>query len=1260
MKSLRLILVFSFIMLISLSIFANNYTVINSSDSGGGSLREAITSANSNVGPDTIVFTMTGTIQPTSALPTLSDTTGGTIIFAGLNHDVEIDGSLVSNVSGITISSANNVISGMVINSFGGLLGARPSSITITGAAATGNIITNNYLGTDTSGTIDKGNVYSSIRIVSGASGNTIGGAIAGMGNVISGSFINIVLQNTDGNYILGNKIGTDVNGTSSLGADAVGISLFSSNSNIIGGITDTERNIISGNSGNGVEISNSHDNVVSGNYIGTDINGTSSLGNSGHGVLLTAASYNNTLENNVISGNIQTGVAISGSDGVDYNTIIGNFIGTDKNGTSALGNSYGMIISNGAKSNTIGGTIAGARNIISGNNFSGVYIYGNGTNSNIVLGNYIGTDVNGTADLGNAWHGVYISNVAKSNTIGGTIAGARNIISGNNSHGVLITGTGTDNNVVLGNYIGTDVNGTADLGNSNDGVYITSGAQSNTIGGIVAGARNIISGNNNIGVLVSDSDNNTVLGNYIGTDVTGTIDIANLNGGIVIRGGAQSNTVGGTVAGARNIISGNNTCGVAILSSGTDNNKVLGNYIGTDVNGTSYLGNSAYGIEISNGAQSNTIGGTIAGVRNIISGNNNNGVYITDSGTDNNVVLGNYIGTDVSGTLGLGNSSSGIYIQDGAQSNTIGGTIAGAKNVISGNTNYGVYLGGSGTDNNVILGNYIGTDVTGTVDLGNTWSGIQLFTGSKSTIIGGTIAGARNIISGNNGGINIYGTGTDNNQIRGNYIGTDVSGTADLGNSNYGVYITGNPKFNMVGGTMAGSGNVISGNDEGIIIRGTNSMDNQVFGNYIGTAADGTGNLGNSQNGVYIYGGAHSNTIGGTISGMANIIAFSGWDGVYVADNATDNNRISGNSIFSNTGLGIDLAANGVTPNDAGDNDTGPNENLNFPVITDIVQTGIDTYTINGTAAASIEVELYIVNNSTAGVTADPTGYGEGYEYYTTLITDGSGNFSLPGMNLSSGDIFSSLAIDGSGNTSEFSKNKAISSNTVTISINDDAPVSQMQGAADVLMSNFTLSADADNAIWTNIKVEGNGTNIDTDISSIEIYKDNGNGIFSSAEDTPLGNGIFASGISNIDITDQNITATTSLYFIAIDLNSNGSIGNTFDISISDSSNFSILVPDTMANFSPFTSGSVLITDGPDPITVLPADHAVTTTKAGIKDQLFEKLTFNTLKETATLSVIKTDLIGTGDDNDITDVKIYLDNGDDSFSVADDTLIGT
>ena len=199
-------------------------------------------------------------------------------------------------------------------------------------------------------------------------------------------------------------------------------------------------------------------------------------------------------------------------------------------------------------------------------------------------------------------------------------------------------------------------------------------------------------------------------------------------------------------------------------------------------------MGNSGDGVRIDSGAQSNIIGGATDTEKNIISGNDDNGVSIYDSGTDSNKVLGNYIGTDVTGTAALENSANGIRIDSGAQSNIIGGTTDGERNIISGNGEIGVRIDGSGTENNRIIGNYIGTDVTGTVALGNGKCGVLIVGGAKSNTIGGVTAGEKNIIAGNDKGVVIGDSEADGNVVSGNYIGTepppktgDVSGNGTI-----------------------------------------------------------------------------------------------------------------------------------------------------------------------------------------------------------------------------------------------------------------------------------------------------------------------------------------------------------------------------------------------------------------------------------------------------------------------------------------------
>jgi hypothetical protein len=408
----------------------------------------------------------------------------------------------------------------------------------------------------------------------------------------------------------------------SSAGSFVTGLKIAAGNSTVRG-------LIINRFGGHGIEVSASGGNTMACNFIGTDATGTMDLGNGADGILISGASSNTiggtaSGARNLISGN-GGGVEIRGS-GATGNQVQGNYIGTDVSGTMALGNSFGVFIFS-APNNTIGGTASGAGNLISGNNGDSVQIFGSSGTMNQVQGNYIGTDVSGTADLGNARFGVYILD-APSNTIGGTASGARNVISGN-TYGVAIEGDGATVNQVQGNYIGTDVSGTMDLGNASFGVWVVNEANNNTIGGTASGAGNVISGNDANGVEINGTTMNKVQGNYIGTDVTGAIDLGNTFNGVFITDTAN-NIIGGTSAEARNLISGNGDSGVRI--SACNRIQVLGNYIGTQADGISPLGNASFGVVITTLSAFSIIGGTAMGAGNTIAFNGNAGVVINSN----------------------------------------------------------------------------------------------------------------------------------------------------------------------------------------------------------------------------------------------------------------------------------------------------------------------------------------------------------------------------------------------------------------------------------------------------------------------------------------------------------------------------------------------------------------------------------------------------------------------------------------------------
>lgn len=495
------------------------FTVTNNLDSGAGSFRQAILDANASAGTDTIQFQIgTGpvNIHHNSALPDII-------------QPVIIDGTTQPGFSGtplIWLSSSSNG----VFRITGG--GSTVKALAVAGGFRDGGIILEN-----------------------------------GGGNIVTGCFIGICPQDPTANC------SNPVNG----------IQIINSPNNVIGGSTAADRNIIGGNGTNGIEI----------------------------------------------TGNASTG-----------NVVTGNYIGILPDNTIRKNQSSGVVI-NGAPNNRVGGTTVGERNIISGNGSgsdlpanqskSAVLISGAGATGNVVEGNYIGTTIDGTARAGgnndNRLNGVRIEN-APNNRIGGNVGttpggactGACNVISGFMFRGgVYITGSGATGNSVLGNFIGTNAAGTANLANS-VGVTVTTAASNNTVGGTTAAGRNLI---NNGLMLTAGAATNTVQGNYIGTDTTGDIGIGTgtLFPNILVALGIDSSennqigtvtgtTLGGACTGGCNLISGNNAAhGVFITGTGSTGNRVDYNYIGLNAAGTAALRNGGDAITLRSGASNNIIG---------------------------------------------------------------------------------------------------------------------------------------------------------------------------------------------------------------------------------------------------------------------------------------------------------------------------------------------------------------------------------------------------------------------------------------------------------------------------------------------------------------------------------------------------------------------------------------------------------------------------------------------------------------------------
>jgi parallel beta-helix repeat protein len=918
------------------------------------------------------------------------------------------------------------------------------------------------------------------------AAGAAFGLAVTAGSSTIRGLVINrfasdgIRLQGGGGNRVEGSFIGTDLTGGVALG-NGNGVVLVDTADNVIGGAAPGLANTISGNVGAGVLLANptTTGNLVLGNRIGTDPSATFAVPNAGSGVILQATVPNNGIggaaagQGNVISGNGQLGVGLlSAAQG---NLIEGNRIGTDAAAGAAIPNGLSGVYLQQAASNTVGRAAAGAGNLISANGQSGVAIT-TASFSNTVQGNLIGTDGGGGIALGNQRAGVDIETDSFDNLVGGAAAGERNLISGNVTNGVEITGLGSTGNRVQGNLIGTDLLGGLPLGNQDSGIVV-SDTSIITIGGDAPGAGNVISANglgtNMSGLALDNATDVTVQGNRIGTDFAGGAALGNGRHGVVLLG-SSSNLIGGTAPGARNLVSANGEGGIGLLA-GSDGKTVQGNHVGTDAAGALALGNGLTG-SLAQGAEDNLSGGAAPGAGNLASGNGESGIGIQFVNATGNIVQGNRVGTDAAGLLAIPNATvGGIAIEDGASGNLVGGPTAAERNLSSGNDGPGVIVqlsasgntiqgnwtgtdaGGAlplanqigvalddtssnivlgnlvsgnqlsgfqiqnGASNNEILGNLVGTDTAGTAPLGNGGSGVVIFE-APDNLVGGSTPPDRNVISANGeAGVALGGASSSGNRVLGNFIGVDTGGGTSLGNVSFGVFASGAPG-NLIGSSAAGEGNVVSGNLSGGVALIDAADGNSVQGNAIGSDASGANPLANGGTGVLVQ-NAFDNLIGGTTAGSENRIAFNSGVGVGMVGAGGVGNTFQGNSVAANAGLGIALDTGTVLPNDPGDVDTGPNDLQNYPrpVCADISSGSV---VLEGRLASSpganFRVEVF-VNGA-----CDASGHGEG-DVFLGFFNLATGPLGLAPFNVTLGSLplgaqVTTTATSPGNSTSEFS----------------------------------------------------------------------------------------------------------------------------------------------------------------------------------------------------------------------------------------------
>ncbi len=697
---------------------------------------------------------------------------------------------------------------------------------------------------------------------------------------------------------------------------------------NTIGGDDVADRVYVLGNdndgNGYGIYPVGSTNATIKNNYVGVQSNGTTRAANQA-GIYLAGSNSGLTIEDNVIVSKNYCAIVLTAWSGGTMSDIRieGNKIGTNAAGTADLTAGSGIcdFPAVGGPSETITGMVriggntttdATARNIISGNG-SGIILKSDYSGGLEIQGNYIGTDVNGTADVGN-FQGIELENSSCSGNcnIGGDVVGKRNVISGNDDNGIKIYGD-SSGWTVQQNYIGMDSTGDTALLNSGDGVEIGGAATSITIGETDAepASQNVIAGNGGTGILL-DSATGTIAinGNYIGLNAAGNAADSNGSHNIYVNGGSSTLTIGhADTTTVNNVIAGTGVNNSALyidnITGGTIN--AYGNVIGlvADQSGQAdpdggTAGPLVYLNQVGASAEVN-IGSTRSGGFNVIAGGDDDGVQVASNNSGTINIRGNFVGVASNQTSVFANDGDGMDI---SASVSIGGAGGEQGNVIGGHSNQIRVT--NNASNVMIVGNFLGQTTTG-ADI----------TGSENAIVdeGSTTLtiGQNNYISGSGRAVDLQGT-TDVSMI-GNIIGF---GSADQDRATgEGVVISGAADNITIGGSNVSDRNVISNvSDSGIIVNSTHAnSDVEIMGNYIGTSTDGTADKGNSTHGIDVQQGVNvfigRNADGTTHAG--NVISGNGGVGVYVFETEGD---VSDVYIEANK-IGVNAAATAAVAND-------------------------------------------------------------------------------------------------------------------------------------------------------------------------------------------------------------------------------------------------------------------------------------------------------------------------------------------------------
>lgn len=625
---------------------------------------------------------------------------------------------------------------------------------------------------------------------------------------------------------------------------------------------------------------------------------------------------------------------------------------------------------------------------------------------------------------------------------------------------------------VLAGN--GVEMTGFSLVGNSSG---------SKISGFVIGGFRSAYSSNAfGAGIVAHNSGSHEFSSNFIGVRSDGLTRFENEVGISLVN--SSDNVIGGPGAEKRNVISGNKTGllidGGSQYSLTSERNSIIGNYIGTDSSGELAVSNTT-GIRLRS-ANNNVIGGTNELERNIISGNSTTGITLSGH---RNKIMGNFIGTNTKGAA-LGNGFGylgecgikfiGTELADGSPSteNLIGGSDPGAGNVISGNNKGIVIYSSVGTK---IQGNRVGTDLSGYISIPNKSTGMEL--NGEYFLVGGPNPGEGNLIS-TNSGFGQISIGGKFGKIQGNLIGTDASGKVVLSTSSSGaagIFSNGGRSI-LVGGVNPGEGNIIAGNAWAEM--DLEMIENwEIYGNVFGFE-----NV-LSNEATIMFDGGENNFLGGTEPGMANVIRGGKrgvrLDNMWMIFGYPTQIKMSGNSIYGNGSLGIEILPYGINNNDSGDSDGGLNRLQNFPVISEgaEIQGGnldlsyfVDSAPQNATYP--IQVEFFIQ----AGAARQAKEY-----LFYNVFTEEDYNAGVPkqisvpvpiGSGLAVGNKILSTATDAGGNTSEFST-------SVEVGGTCSAPVA-------ACISPFTLELNSEGLATLAVEDINNGSTASCGLKSMTI----------------------------------------------------------------------------------------------------------------------------------------------------------------------------